>query len=526
LLALTPEEIQRAGGLASNPATMQAIIVDDPGDEFDRGRFTIVSPAQVDGLYAGVRFGLENESAKLNLNVLLVPGAEDQALNRLLALPAMTPEIADAILDWIDPDDAPRLNGAEAEVYAQLTPAYAPRNGPIADFDELLLVRGVTPELLYGLDANRNGLLEATEQPRGLLLEIENADGSLNRGWSAYLTVSSVEGMQPPSGSKLIDLNSPNLQELYNELKTAVGDEMAKFIIVYRQYGPQQQPQDERGAQRAEAVGGANQAGTGEQSGSETGGGNQNSGSGGANGGNPGQSNATTLAASAIELKFEKQGEHQINSPLALIAARVQIPSENPGQNNGQPGSGGQPENNGGQPANNGQPPNQNSRPPQNVESPWTDDQSTYREVLKLYDVITPGSARRVAGRVNINAATRPVLRSIPHLPAAAVGKIVSRRELEPDPVLSDQRHAVWLLIEGIVTLEEMKQLERFVTTGGDVFSGQSVGFFDAGPIAARGEFIVDRSGTSPHLRAWRDLSPLGRGFSTELLGVAPAETR
>ena len=30
----------------------------------------------------------------------------------------------------------------------------SPRNGPITDLDELLLVRGVTPELLYGLDQN------------------------------------------------------------------------------------------------------------------------------------------------------------------------------------------------------------------------------------------------------------------------------------------------------------------------------------------------------------------------------------
>jgi hypothetical protein len=139
--------------------------------------------------------------------------------------------------------------------------------------------------------------------------------------------------------------------------------------------------------------------------------------------------------------------------------------------------------------------------------------------------VIKPGSARRVAGRVNINAATRPVLRSIPGMPAAAIGKIVSRRELEPDLVLSDQRHAIWLLVEGIVTLDEMKQLDRYITTRGDAFSGQVVGFFDAGPSAARGEFVVDRSGQTPRLRIWRDLSSLGRGFTTLTLGVDAAET-
>jgi hypothetical protein len=170
--------------------------------------------------------------------------------------------------------------------------------------------------------------------------------------------------------------------------------------------------------------------------------------------------------------------------------------------------------------------PGENNGPPQNVDSPWPDNAGSHRELLDLYDVMGFGNARRVAGRVNINAASRPVLNSIPHLPAAAVGKIVSRREAEPDLVLSDQRHALWLLIEGVVTLEEMKQIERFITTRGDAFSGQAVGFFDAGPSAARGEFMIDRSGTSPRLRAWRDLSSLGRGFSTARLGVDVAEKR
>jgi hypothetical protein len=198
--------------------------------------------------------------------------------------------------------------------------------------------------------------------------------------------------------------------------------------------------------------------------------------------------------AAAIQLKFEQQGGTQINSPLDLVGTRVQIPGEN-------------------------------NAPAQNVTSPWGADVSSYRELLKLYDAAPPaGNARRVAGRVNVNVATRVVLNSIPSLPPAAVGKIVSRREAEPDLTSSDQRHAVWLLIEGIVTIDEMRQLERYITTRGDVFSGQAVGFFDAGPAAARQEFIVDRSGTSPHVRLWRDLTPLGRGFSTLLLGVESSE--
>jgi DNA uptake protein ComE-like DNA-binding protein len=532
LLALTPAELLQSGGLANNPTSMQAIVVDDEGDEFDRGRFSILSPAQVDGNYSGYRFGLENESAKLNVNALFAEGAEEQAQMRLMALPGMTVEIADAILDWLDADESPRTNGGEAEAYTQLTPSYEPGNGPIADLDELLLVRGVTPELLYGVDQNRNLLIDAAESPRGVLLEIDNADGLLNRGWSAYLTTTSVEAMQPAAaaasgastsaGATKLDLNGQNLQELYNSLKGTIGDDKAKFLVVFRQYGPFQDQQQQGGASAADQAGGANAAGSANADGGgeegqqgieqiqdvqgiqNTGGinnqpaGNPSGGQqpGGAPGGGQNQNQTPVeIDAAGITLKFEQQGQTQVNSPLDLIGVRVQIPGA------------------------------ENS-PPQNVDSPWGEDINSYRELLKLYDAAAPpAGARRVAGRVNVNAASRVVLSSIPGLPAAAVGKIISRREVEPELNATDQRHPIWLLIEGIVTLDEMKQLERFITAGGDAFSGQSVGFFDAGPAASRQEFVVDRSGTTPHVRLQRDLSPLGRGYSTLSLGVESSET-
>ena len=46
-------------------------------------------------------------------------------------------------------------NGAESDYYGSLSPPYAPRNGPPVTIEELLLVRGVTPQLLFGLDAAR-----------------------------------------------------------------------------------------------------------------------------------------------------------------------------------------------------------------------------------------------------------------------------------------------------------------------------------------------------------------------------------
>jgi hypothetical protein len=153
------------------------------------------------------------------------------------------------------------------------------------------------------------------------------------------------------------------------------------------------------------------------------------------------------------------------------------------------------------------------------VASPWQDNVAGYRELLKLYDVASAGSGL-IAGRVNLNAASRPVLLSIPYLPPAAVDQIVARRELDPSPTLSVQRAAIWLLIDGVLSLDQFRQIDRYITAGGDAFSGQSVGFFDAGGQSVRGEFVVDRAGPTPKMRSWRDLSAWGPGFTLDYLGA------
>ena len=61
--------------------------------------------------------------------------------------------IVDSIMDWRDANDLHRSNGAEDDYYQSLDPPYECKD---ADFDsvaELLLVKGVTPEIFYnGLD--------------------------------------------------------------------------------------------------------------------------------------------------------------------------------------------------------------------------------------------------------------------------------------------------------------------------------------------------------------------------------------
>ena len=61
--------------------------------------------------------------------------------------------IVNSVKDWLDSgdDDATTgLSGAETSYYEDLDSPYASRNGPILDLNELLLIKGITPQLYYG----------------------------------------------------------------------------------------------------------------------------------------------------------------------------------------------------------------------------------------------------------------------------------------------------------------------------------------------------------------------------------------
>ena len=240
------EEIrQQLGGHFDNPDYFQAasVLLDPTG--LQRGNFTVLSPAvDQDGMLGGVRYGLEDVSSRLNLNALLFAdeNIEGSAREILMALPGMSEEIADAILDWIDEDEEIREYGVESEYYSTLDPPYAAKNQPLDTVEELLLVRGVTPQLLFGADANRNGTIDPHEfsDPMGSEAGIDAAalaEVELERGWAAYLTLFSQERNVNALGQPRIFLNNDNLEELYSQLTTVFDEEWAIFIVAYRQAG-------------------------------------------------------------------------------------------------------------------------------------------------------------------------------------------------------------------------------------------------------------------------------------------------
>jgi type II secretory pathway component PulK len=83
---------------------------------------------------------------KINVNTAS-PDILQQALTAMGVDADSISIVSDSIQDWIDTDDSPRLAGAESDYYQTLTPPYYAKNAPIDDLSELLLVKGVTPEM-------------------------------------------------------------------------------------------------------------------------------------------------------------------------------------------------------------------------------------------------------------------------------------------------------------------------------------------------------------------------------------------
>ena len=196
--AFAASGVHYAMGVLADPSTFSGTLNSNPydnpgafsaqtvgsGTKRNGGRFSLIS---VGDTYTGsgesryaVRYGVTDESAKLNLNSLMrLDPTGDTLYKALLNLPNMTADIADAVVDYLDADDTARTAGAESSYYAGLSPPYQAKNGPLNSVDELLLVKGVTPQLLFGNDRNRNGKLDPGE----------DAGTDFSRGWAEFLTV-------------------------------------------------------------------------------------------------------------------------------------------------------------------------------------------------------------------------------------------------------------------------------------------------------------------------------------------------
>ena len=457
----SPDRREAVGGAFDNPDLFRGVAVLQKEVDGRQDRFCVISPRIEQEQVAGIRFGIENESTRLNLTVLLQweQRQEGAAREALMSLPGMSESIADAILDWIDADGTRRQFGAEADYYSGINVPYGPRNALPTSLEELLLVRDVTRELLFGPDANFNHRIDPEEaRYASRSAGSDRAGGGLP--WASLLTVFSAERNLDPDGKPRIDLNEKDLATLHQRLTEKFDQGQANFIIAYRQFGPYSEEEDSDTKSATEKS-------------------------------EPDRREKRLKSASAIDVDASKPAKFKIASVLHLVGAEIRIPGK--------------------------------TKQDEEIilEPSFPDDPQAMRDYLPtLLDHATVDTSPVIRGRINVNEAPRTVLRSVPGMDDTLVDRIVSARGPQGNPQDPGRRHATWLLTEGLVDFEQMRALLPYLTSGGDVFRAQVVGCFDGPGPAGRVEVVIDATSTPPRQVYWKDLRLLGIGYPPETLGA------
>ena len=464
-----------------NEGTFSNVSVNDQSSARSGGRFSLISVSDTfvgtgEGRYQQ-KYGVIDESAKLNLNSLMQLDQTGQVLHdALMKLPDMTEEIADAIVDWVDSDDVSRAAGAESAYYSGLTPPYRAKNGPINSIDELLLVRGVTPQLLFGNDRNRNGRMDTGE-----------SDGNdFNRGWSEFLTVYGRELDTDLNGNPRINLNDTNLDAatLSQQLTAAVGQEMSDYILAGRLFGTASSTAT---ASTAKATTTTSTTTTVTSSStmivtvkaSAT----------------PATPTAPTIVVGPNELRVAVQAaitagtklKSKINSAGALNNTQVTLPKA----------AGASPT---------------AVVPTLIVKSPFNDPVKLKEFLPKLLEYTTTRTEFEIVPRINVNNAPPEVLLGLPGLTQTDVDAITNARgALDPtDPATIT---GAWLVTLANLSAAKFLNIEKYVTGRTMTYRVHSVGYFGRGGPRARIEAVIDVNQNHPRIVYYRDVTDLGRGF-------------
>ncbi|HYT95300.1 MAG TPA: hypothetical protein VEL76_41665, partial [Gemmataceae bacterium] len=391
-------------------------------------------------------------------------------------LPSMTDDIANSIVFWVDPKATPRSSGADATYYAGLTPTYAPKNGPLDSIEELLLVKGVTPLLLYGYDKNRNGVIDPDETQTG-------GDPN-NVGWAPYLTIYSRELNVDSTGNKRIYVNDTNLQTLQTSL-AAVDADLATFIILCRLHAPTAIPAT--GLPKNISLSPANSVNTGDL--------------------NLGTAKAANTIASLYDLidvyvtipppdpKAKDAKSTYVASPLMTTSIRSTRSYSS--------GAGG----------------------------------SQLADLLpKLLDKMTVKKDQQLYGRINLNTASQTVLTALANagtitqttgtgtnqkvtstslLSEADVTTILNTRPplISTTPPEEVYQSPAWLITQAKLKVSTVKALEKYITTRSQVYRFQVIGYLDGGGPITRLDVAIDTNNGNPRVVHYRDLSELGKGF-------------
>jgi general secretion pathway protein K len=209
---------------------VQGLNLQDVEDPLDSG---IVTGKFGGGLY---RVVIEDESGKLNPNMV----QEDQLRALVNALGIQQPDsdiITDSIMDWRDTDVLHRMNGAEDDYYQSQNPPYKAKNGRIETLEELLLIRGITPDYFYG---------HPERSPEGAIiykyglsrcLTVFSNNNQINVNSAPIPVLMSINGMTPEAAQAIYQrrLSKPfkNRDELQREMSSSLGTATLPFLTAW-----------------------------------------------------------------------------------------------------------------------------------------------------------------------------------------------------------------------------------------------------------------------------------------------------
>ena len=434
-------------------------------DEFSEPRmayrFSIVAdnPTDYEDL---VRFGITDEASKLNLN----KASEKQLLTLVRhalgddAEAADPFEIVNAIIDWRDTDHTPRGEAGDTEgIYYRFLPKpYRVKNAPYDTVEELLLVKGVTAELLYGEDFDRNGLLTRNEDDGDETFPDDNEDGALNQGLYPYLTVFSSEENVSNANRPRVYLLNEDATELEAQLAASFPDEPSLVDFIVKATRPRQPSGGNTGN---EGEGDSNPENEGDPPGESgegdpegEGGGPEGAGNGPSTGGvrNGGQAQPPPIVSPASLLKAQTIDGNLVGSPLSEV------------------------------------------------------------DLPRLMDLTTvlPAEQQTVAGLINVNTAPRLVLSLVPGLSEEHVDGIIGLRDrLAPDSKMT----TAWLVVEGLLDLETYEAVSPYITARGQQFTIESLGYGDLIGMVTRLQVVVDMVGPIVETVYYRDVTYVGGHF-------------
>ncbi len=523
------------GGLLDNASVFRDIAVDatitssSANRDANAWRFCLVSPQAMDGPVNNplassqisgapslpIRFGSENESAKLHIPTLItwdqrMPG---HARTTLLGLPGANESMVDAWLREFGVSGRIDKGGSQTQ---------------LSSLDELR-------QAWFGGDLNQNYQLDPLELR--LMSQLMNRNkgtqpqpiGPANpasgfKPLQRYVTWVSGHRNATRDGQPRIYLNEPDLPSLHRQLSMVWSADWANFVIALRQFGPsngapnapiQPSPKSPDATTPSpptpKAPAPINPAppitpppilipltpstpSTPATTPTPT------------NPTNPTQANTANSTPAPVELVYDwtpdfgKAATFTFQSPLNLIGAVVDLPAistSNPSSS----------------------PTNQTSPPKRTLRNPFSSDLSEVRNYLgRVLDDVTVELSPISEGRIDVTEAPVEVLAGVPGLDLSLAQRIVHHRSgsTKPSGTKQEQDTIAWLV--DVIDLAKLKELEPYLTCRSDVYSVQAIGYRDNQSAVYRTTATIDARQNPTQFRNQKVWHPWDRGFPIEQL--------